>query len=193
MSCGSALDAGVLGEYWAGVLGAAEEEVVELHLLACDECGARLREVMALAEGVRRLARECSLQMVVSERFLERAAEQGLRVRQYAPPAGGSVQCTVSADDDLLVGRLAADLSGARRLDLSLCDERGVEQVRLADIPFAPEAGGVVWQQSITFAKGAQSGTLIARLLHVDEDSGERLVGEYTFHHTRTIPGPALW
>ena len=77
--------------------------------------------------------------MVVSETFLKRTAEDGLRVREYAPPAGGSVQCTVSAEDDLLIGRLAANLSGAKRVDLSLCDERGVEQLRLPDIPFQPE------------------------------------------------------
>ena len=34
---------------------------------------------------------------------------------------------------------------------------------------------------------------MIARLLAVDADGAERLLGEYTFHHTRTIPGPAGW
>jgi hypothetical protein len=39
------------------------------------ECGARLREVIALAEGVRRIAREGSLRVIVSNSFLKRAAE----------------------------------------------------------------------------------------------------------------------
>jgi hypothetical protein len=30
---------------------------------------------------------------------------------------------------------------------------------------------------------------MIARLLAVDDEGDERLLGEYTFHHTRTIPG----
>ena len=34
---------------------------------------------------------------------------------------------------------------------------------------------------------------MIARLLAVGADGGERLLGEYTFHHTRTIPGPPSW
>ena len=39
--------------------------------------------------GIRNLARQGSLRMVVSDMFLKRAAEEGLRVREYAPPAGG--------------------------------------------------------------------------------------------------------
>ena len=128
--------------------------------------------------------------MVVSDVFLERAAEEGLRVREYAPPSGGSVQCTVSAEDDILVGRLAANLSGARRVDLTFCDEHGVELSRLTDIPVRPGAGSVAYQESIDFMKAAPSLTLIARLVTVDETGGERVLGEYAFHHTRTLPGP---
>ena len=190
MNCLDPLDAALLADYWLAVLGKSEEEAVEEHLFACDECGKRLREVIALAEGIRNLAREGSLQMVVSETFLKRAAEEGLRVRQYAPPAGGSVQCTVTAEDDLLIGRLAANLSGAKRVDLCLCDGRGVEQLRLSDIPFQSGSGHVAWQQSIRWAKDAPSETIIARLVTLDDAGVERLLGEYTFHHTRTLPGP---
>src|SRR5262245_51514213 len=109
MNCMNPLDVALLADYWIAALAKPEEEAVEAHLFACDECGERLREVITLAEGIRKLVREGSLQMVVSERFLKRAAEAGLRVRQYAPPAGGSVQCTVTAEDDLLIGRLAAN------------------------------------------------------------------------------------
>jgi hypothetical protein len=97
----------------------------------------------------------------------------------------------VTADDDLLIGRLVADLSGAARVDLCVCDERGVEQARLLDIPVGVGAGSVAWQESITSAKAAPTMTLVARLLAVDEIGGERLLGEYTFHHTRSMPGPA--
>src|SRR4029079_9949252 len=116
-----------------------DEDAVEQHLFECDACGARLQEVIALAQGVRALARGGSLRMVVSDTFLQRAREEGLQIREYTLPPGGSVQCTVAADDDILIGRLAANLSGARRVDLSLCDARGVERVRLADIPIHTE------------------------------------------------------
>jgi hypothetical protein len=193
MNCTNPIDAAVLSDYWLGMLPEAEESAVEEHLLSCDSCGARLREVIALADGVRALAREGSLLMVVTDVFLKRAAEQGLRVREYAPPAGGSIECTVTAEDDLLVGRLRADFSGTRRVDLSLCDRRGVETMRLADIPFDLQTGDVVFQQPIPYAKAAPSETMIARLVGFDEAGAESVLGEYTFNHTRTMPGPAAW
>lgn len=193
MNCVSPIDAAVLADYWTGGLAGSGEESVEEHLLGCDPCGARLREVIALAEGVRGLAREGSLRMVVSDTFLKRAAEEGLRVRQYAPPPGGGVQCTVTGEDDILIGRLAADLSGVRRVDLCICDERGVESLRLPDIPVNPGAGSVAFQESITFAKAAPTNKMIMRLVAFDDAGSERLLGEYTFNHTRTLPGPGAW
>ena len=41
--------------------------------------------------------------------------------------------------------------------------------------------------ESLTMPPGLVS------LLAVDANGGERLLGEYTFEHTRTIPGPAGW
>ncbi|MBZ5678305.1 MAG: hypothetical protein LAP61_29050 [Acidobacteriia bacterium] len=193
MNCSTPINAAVLADYWLAALTKPEEEAAEEHLFTCDECGARLREVIALAEGVRKIAREGSLRMVVSDAFLQRVAEEGLRVRQYAPPAGGGVQCTVTAEDDFLVARLAANLTGANRVDLCLCDERGVEQLRLPDIPVHSGTSDVYYQESITWAKAMPTSTLIARLVTFDEAGDEHLLGEYTFNHTRSLPGPGAW
>jgi len=193
MSCANPLASAVLTDYWIAALPNSEQEAVEEHLFACDECGARLRELVALAEAIRTLARQGSLLMVVSDAFLERVAEQGLHVRQYAPPNGGSIACTVTAEDDFLIGRLTADFRGATRVDLSLCDERGAEKLRLADIPFSSESPGVAFQQPITYAKAAPSETMIARLIAFDQTGSESLLGEFTFNHTRTLPGPGAW
>lgn len=199
-SCSQPLDIVVLMDYWLGIPAAGsehgdEEAVIEEHLLSCDACGAVLREGIALAGGIRALAREGSLRVVVSDGFLQRAAESGLRVREYAPPAGGSVQCTVTAEDDLLIGRLTAEaLRGAAppdgRIDLCLCDEHGVEQLRLPDIPVHPDADTVIYQESVSFAKAAPSHRMIVRLLTCDNAGGERLIGEFTFNHFRSLPGP---
>ena len=188
MSCSNPIDAAVLADYWLAELAGSEEEAVEIHLLDCDPCGVRLHEVIALAGGIRKIAREGSLRMVVSDAFVKRLAEDGLRVRQYNPPAGGGVQCTVTADDDFLIARLAANLTGAKQVDLCLCDERGVEQVRLPDIPVHSGAGSVVYQESITWVKAMPTSKMIARLVTLDGSGGERLLGEYTFHHTRSMP-----
>ena len=153
MNCSNPIDAAVLADYWLSLLADSEEKAVELHLFDCDQCGTRLREMMALIEAVRNLAHEGSLRMVVSDSFLKRVAEEGLRIREYALPAGGRVECTVTAEDDFLIARLAANLTGAKRVDLSICDEHGVEQLRLPDIPVQSGASNVVYQESITFAK----------------------------------------
>lgn len=193
MTCRNPIDAAVLADYWLAALPESEEEAVEEHLFACDECTARLGEVVSLAEAIRNLARQGSLLMVVSDAFIKRVAEEGLRVREYSPPSGGSIACTVTAEDDFLIGRLTADLSGAKRIDLCFCDEHGIERLRLTDIPFDSGAGSVSFQQSIKYAKAAPSETLIARLVAFDDAGGEGLLGEYTFNHTRTLPGPGAW
>jgi hypothetical protein len=192
MSCPRPIDAVILADYWLAALPRVEEEAIEEHLFECDECGQRLRELIALGDAVRNLAREGSLTMVVSDSFLQHVRGQGLRVREYTPPRGGRIECTVGAEDDFLVGRLAADLNGARRIDLSLCDRQGNERYRMADIPFRAEAPGVAFQQSITYAKAAASDRMIARLVAYDEAGAERILGEYTFNHTRTLPGPGI-
>jgi hypothetical protein len=192
-NCSDPIDSAVLADYWLALLAPPEEEAVEEHLLSCDQCGARLREVVALADGVGQLAREGCLRMIVSDTYLKRAAEKGLRVREYALPPGGSVQCTVTAEDDFLIGRLAADLSGAKQIDLSICNASGIEQFRLPDIPVPPGGASVILHESSTIMKEAPSSTMIARLIAHDETGSERLLGEYTFNHTRTMPGPGVW
>ena len=193
VDCSNPLEVNVLMDYWLGALSSDGEGMVEQHLMTCDQCGDRLREAIVLADGLRGVARSGELPVVISDQFVKHAAETGLRVREYAPPPGGSVQCTVAADDDLLLARLALDMTTVSRVDLSWCDPEGVEHHRMTDIPVRAGAGSVIFQQSITWAKASPSATRIARLLAVDEQGDERLLGEYTFHHTRTIPGPPGW
>lgn len=189
MRCNEKLDTDVLTDYWLGTLAEAAEERVENHLLACDECGGRLRTLHELAEGIRAAARGGALRMVVSDSILDRATKEGLRVREYAPPPGGAVHCTVTAEDDLLVARLAADVAGAHRVDLSLCDETGTERLRMEDIPIAAGGEAILLQESVPFARALGSTTMTVRMVSRDEEGGERVLGEFTFHHTRTLPG----
>lgn len=190
MSCQRPIDAAVLGDYWLSALAESEEEAVELHLLECGDCAGRLREVMSLAEGIGSLAREGSLRMVVSESYLERIARDGLRIREYTVEAGGRIECTVTAEDNLLIARLSTNLAGAKRVDLCLCDGHGIERMRLPDIPVRSGAGEVVYQESISFAKALPTDKLIVRMVALEDEGQERLLGEYAFSHTRSLPGP---
>lgn len=188
--CSSPIDAAVLVDYWLALLPDAEQDAVEEHLFACDACGDRLRAAIDLSEGLRTLARSGSLRVVVADDLVQHVLSAGRRVRTYAVASGETVACTVSADDEFLVARLAVELRDAGRVDLSFCDAAGVERQRMSDIPVSRDGGAVLFQESITFAKAGPSATMIARLLAVDGGGAERLLGEYTFHHTRTIPGP---
>jgi len=192
-TCHAPVDSVVLTDYWLAVLPASEEAEVEAHLFECDVCGDRLLGIIEIAEAVRALARSGALRVVLSENFVRHAEETGRRVRQYDFEPGQTVACTISADDDLLVARLAADLSAAKRVDLSFLDPHGVERERMNDIPVRPDARHVIFQESATFAKAAPSSSMVARLLAIGTDGEERLLGEYFFQHTRTIPGPPDW
>ena len=190
--CATPIDVAVLMDYWRAALEPSQEETVETHLFDCDACGDRLRQMIALAEGLRDLARSGTLRVVVGTGFAPHAAGEGRQVREYTATPGESVQCTVSADDDFLVARLVADLSGAERVDLSV-SLAGIEIGRMQDVPMNADTGSVVYQESIDFARTEPSNSMQMRLLAVDAAGGERLLGEYTFHHTRTIPGPPGW
>jgi hypothetical protein len=191
MICQVPLDAPVLVDYWLALLPEAESEEVEEHLLSCDGCGASLRHAIVLIDGVRRLARDGTLRLVVTEDFVQRGIEQGLQVRQYNVVAGGSVHCTVTEDDDWLISRLSADVAGSDRVDLSLSGPDGVERMRLTDVPISRERDGVIYQESMAFAKASGTQTLRLRLIGVGEE-GERVLAEYAFHHTRSLPGPGI-
>jgi hypothetical protein len=160
------------------------DEAIEEHLLACDSCSGRLRELAALGDGVRRLAREGAVEMVVTPSFLAKAAEEGLHTREYRVPAGGRVDCTVTREDDLLVGRLQGDFSGVSRLDVVAQTEGGPE-FRLPDVPIGPDATELIVAQSMPVMRRLGRTRHRYRLIAHDA-GGDRLVGEYTFDHTPT-------
>jgi hypothetical protein len=186
-SCREPLDLATLVDYWFGDLDGSDLDRVEEHLLECDACGSALRSLVATGDGVRRLAREGAFGVVVSPAFLETASRQGLRIREYRVSAGGRVACTVTADDDLLVGRLQGDFRGVSRLDLVVQVEDGPEH-RVFDLPVSPSSPEVIVAQAMPALRAMPSSTMRMRLL-ARESEGDRLVGEYTFAHTASATG----
>jgi hypothetical protein len=174
-------DAALLA-WWAGELAAPEQDRVEDHLLSCDECSGRGRALAAVAEGVRGLVRQGEMPTVLLPAVVERLRSEGRRVREYRVPAGGGVQCTVSPDDDVVLARLAADLGAVSRLDLAIRVDDGPE-MRLPDLPFVPDSDELVFAPSADTLRTMPVHVQRMRLLAVDPD-GERVLGEYTFHHT---------
>ena len=173
----------VLIEYWLSELNQARESQVEEHLMGCGECAAALGQVAALAAGIRRSVRNSAVAVVVTGDFLKRLAADGLRVREYRVPCNGSVQCTVAPDDDVLVGRMQAQLVGIEQLDVVGIGAGGEELYRMRDVLFDPSGNEVVVTPRIEPIRSGPAHTARRKLVAVS-GTGERTIGEYTYHHS---------
>lgn len=174
----------VLLDYWLHDSDPASTDAVDEHLFRCDACGHALDELMALGDGVRAAFRAGAVSAVMSSAFVQRLVAQGMRVREYRLAHNGSVNCTVSPDDELLVGRLEAPLEGVQRLDLVAQLSLGLEvqEQRLEDVPFDPQTGEVLFVPKIAAVKELPVNTMQITLLAVAPGS-TREVGRYTLHH----------
>ncbi|MDT8387452.1 MAG: hypothetical protein RQ736_08055 [Thiogranum sp.] len=183
MNCGSPLDWGRLLAYWLGELDPDTEARTEVHYLGCAACSRRLDHLAALAREVRAVTRRSGVNLLVSDEFVRRLSEEGLQVREYRVPLNGSVNCTVAPEDDFVVARLEAQLDEVKRIDMVYLDSGGATQMRREDVPFIAQSGGVVLSARIDTLRALPATTLHLRLLAVD-DSGDRILGDYTFNHT---------
>lgn len=184
--CARPIPLATLVEYWLGELDEARENALDEHLLGCGHCSASLQSLVDLAGEVRAAVRAGDLYAVLSGAFVKRLAAEGLRLREYRVAHNGSVHCTVAPDDDLLISRLDAPLAGVERLDVERLG--GTDAERLHDVPFDAATGEVVFASRMDYIRALPETTLRFRLLAV-APAGERLVGEYTFHHTPYRPG----
>jgi hypothetical protein len=171
-----------LAAYWLGEVPENPEATLEEHLFACAHCSRRLEQLVALAAGVRAAVERGRVSMVVSERFVAAMKRAGLRLREYQLDPGGSVYCTIRADDDAVVSRLRAPLAGVTRLDVVRL-RGGEPEERLVDVPFDAEAGEVFVIPSAAWLKTMPAFTMRMRLIGLSEQ-GEAPLGEYTFNHS---------
>jgi hypothetical protein len=176
---------GDLLHYWFGDSDEATTAAIDEHLFGCDVCGAQLEGIAALARGVRDAFGAGRLSVVVSPRFVARLAEQGLRVREYRVPLNGSVNCSVAAADEVVVGRLQVPLEGVHRLDVAADTSLGRDTEWLRDIPFDAATGEVVLISKLAELRELPTHELRVRLLSVEEQ-GPRQIGHFTFRHTRS-------
>ena len=184
--CAKPIELEALVAYWLGELPAAAEEQVEEHLFGCAYCTRRQEAFAALAMGIRAVVRRGAVQAIITPSFLEQMKRQGMRIREYRVAAGERVACTICADDDAVVGRMRVPLAGVTRVDaLQSLDVREgpLQQWRVQDVPFEPDADEVLYLPSAVELKKLPAHTFRVQLVAVDE-SGERSLGEYTFAHT---------
>jgi anti-sigma factor RsiW len=182
MTCRHPIEFATLTEYWLGEVDEADEARIEEHLLGCDACGARLDEIVSLSSGIREAFERGAVNAFVTEGFVQDMARRGVRLREYSVPRNGSVNCTVHPEDQLLIARLEAPLEGVSRVDAIRGGDAPAHVFR--DIPFDPRAGAVVLTPKIAVLRGMPSHCAQVRLVAVERNS-ERVIGDYTFIHTR--------
>jgi anti-sigma factor RsiW len=184
-TCATPIGIESLVAYWLGELPAAADAPIEEHLFGCAHCTRRLEALAALASGIRAVVRRGAVQAVITQPFLEQMKQQGMRIREYRLAPGERVACTIRANDDAVVGRLQVALAGVTRVDALQSRDLGdghVQQWRLEDVPFDPNADELLSLPSATALKKLPAHTFRVQLVAVDE-SGERVLGEYTFAH----------
>ena len=105
-----------------------------------------------------------------------------MRVREYNLEPGGSVDCTITPDDDLVVSYLRAPLRDVRRLDVVI-DDSTSGKLRASDVAFDPEADGVPLVPSVSYLRTLGHSQHRVRLVAV-EGVDERVIADYTFNHS---------
>jgi hypothetical protein len=183
VTCRNPIGFETLVAYWLGEVPEKREATLEEHLFACAHCSRQLEQLVALAAGVRAAVEGGRVSMVVSGHFVESMKQAGLRLREYRLEPGGSVNCTIRAEDDAVVSCLRAPLAGVNRLDVVSVLGGGEPEVRLTDVPFDAEAGELLVVPSAAWLKTMPAFTMRMRLIDVGE-KGEAPLGEYTFIHS---------
>jgi len=184
--CAAPIEFEQLVAWWLRELPETAEASLEEHLFGCAHCTRRMEEVMALAEGVRAAVWGGRVSLTVSAPFVEAMKRAGMRLREYHVGPGGSVNCTIRADEDAVISYLSGSLAGTKRVDVvQRVSVGGVDEpeVRLEDVPFDPAAGEVLYIPPAAALKAMPAHTVHLRLIAVDE-AGEAPLGEYTFLHT---------
>jgi hypothetical protein len=182
-SCRVTYPAQTLAAYWLGELDGPAEGEFEEHLFGCVACTERLQALVRLGEGVRRVMRDGNFRAILPSPFVKHLQELGVRVREYRVQPGGSVECTVTPQDDLVLAHLHAPLHDVQRLDLIVHDVSHGTPVRIEDVAFDPTADEVVMLPNTAQLRHVTFATLQVKLLAV-EPGRERVIGEYTFNHS---------
>ncbi len=169
--------------YWLGELRNADEAAIEDHLFTCGECTARLHSLSELGRDIRSAVRDGDVSTVLPPSFIERLKRTGLGIREYRLQPGGSVMCTVTPEDDLVVAHLQASLRDVQRLDVLYHDLTTGTLQRLEDVAFDATAGEVVMATNVVQLRQITQAVYRVQLVAVT-GADEHLKGEYTFNHS---------
>lgn len=180
--CSAPLAFAEVVDYWAGDLTGPEQDRIEAHMFACEECAREMAAAEALARGIVEVVRAGRLQSVVTDGMLNRLAADGVRIRTFTLEGSGIVPCAVWADDDLVVTRIRTDLTDVDAVTILTRQASGDEIMCLADVPVHRGQ-----HEILTAFSAAHLRTLPATRVHVtvtaEHGSAQRTLAEYTLEH----------
>ena len=180
---GVCLSIGELSDYWTTDVSPDDMERIEGHVFACNACTELLADVDRLRRSIGEMARTGGVQAFVTDSVLNQFARDGVRVRTYAMGAGGSVQCAVWDDDEVLVTRLRADFSGVTAVDAVMRLDTGEEWGRASDIPVPEGSRELIMALPAALVRCAPEVPLRLTLRSSGALPGESPLAEYTFDH----------
>jgi hypothetical protein len=117
------------------------------------------------------------------QEFAGQLTAAGLRVREYRLPPQGSVACTITPQDDLVVAHLEAPLADVQRLDVVIHEVEADLTFRLGDVAFNPASGEVLLVPKASDLRHRGRSTQRVELVAVS-GTGDRVLGQYVFNHT---------
>jgi hypothetical protein len=176
-SCESRVSWDALVDYWAGDLPPTEEDVLEEHVMGCDECREASARVAAITETLRSMAAP-----VIGKETLERLRARGMRIVENPILPGERKPVFFPADADMLIHRLGGlDLSRAARVHFEIRDEVSGQVINtVEDAPFDRDAGTILIACQRHYA-GMPPDTVIE--IRAREDSGSETLATYTILH----------
>jgi hypothetical protein len=177
------LSIGELADYWTTDASPEDIERIEAHVFTCAACTELLADADRLRRSIGGVARTGGFQAFVTDDLLNQFARDGVRVRSYAMDAGGSVQCAVWDDDDVLVTRLRADFSGVTAVDAEMRLDTGEEWGRASDIPVPEGSREVIMALPAEFVRRAPEVPIRLTLRSSVASPDEAPLAEYTFDH----------
>jgi hypothetical protein len=180
---GVCLSIGELSDYWTSDVSPDDMERIEAHVFACSACMELLADMDRLRRSIGDVARTGGVQAFVTDSMLNQFARDGVRVRTYAMDAGGSVQCAVWDDDEVLITRLRADFSGVTAIDAVMRLDTGEEWGRASDIAVPEGSRELIMALPAEFVRRAPETPIRLTLRSTAASSDEAPLAEYTFDH----------
>ncbi len=184
--CPKPITAAEIVDYLTGEVSDAASDQIEEHVFTCAECAGRLEETEALGRRIAAAMREGRVHTLVTDAVLNRLARDGVRVRTYTVAPGDVVPCAVWADDDLVVTRIRADLTGVDSVTVVAQLEKGDEISRLDDVPIRAGQREIIHAIPAALLRQLPSARIRVTVSTRSNDV-ERALGECILQHAGTF------